>query len=319
MSPKKPTLGRGLADLLGQARLASQGSPGAPDAAASGDAAAAVRARPLDEELAHVPLDLLQRGRYQPRLDMRPESLTELAESIRAQGVVQPIVVRPIGDVDARGVQRYEIIAGERRWRAAQQAGLRVIPAVIRRVPDEAAIAMALIENIQREDLNPLEEARALERLISEFGLTHQQAADAVGRSRAAVSNLLRLLELPEGVCERLARRELEMGHARALLGLPQRRQQIEVATLVASRGLSVRETESLVRRMVEPPESRTQTPPAAIDPNIQRLEEDLAEKLGARVNIEHARAGNGRLVIRYNSLEELDGILSHFQRPGVG
>jgi len=319
MSQKKPTLGRGLADLLGQARLATQGSPGTPDAASSGAAAASLRARPLDEELAHLPLDLLQRGRYQPRLDMRPESLAELAESIRAQGVVQPIVVRPIGDVDARGVQRYEIIAGERRWRAAQQAGLRDIPAVIRRVPDEAAIAMALIENIQREDLNPLEEARALERLISEFGLTHQQAADAVGRSRAAVSNLLRLLELPEGVCERLARRELEMGHARALLGLPQRRQQIEVATLVASRGLSVRETESLVRRMVEPPESRTQTPPAAIDPNIQRLEEDLAEKLGARVNIEHARAGNGRLVIRYNSLEELDGILSHFQRPGVG
>jgi ParB family chromosome partitioning protein len=275
-----------------------------------------VRARPLDEELARVPLDLLQRGRYQPRLDMRPESLTELAESIRAQGVVQPIVVRPIGEADERGVQRYEIIAGERRWRAAQQAGLRDIPAVIRRVPDEAAIAMALIENIQREDLNPLEEARALERLISEFGLTHQQAADAVGRSRAAVSNLLRLLELPEEVCERLARREIEMGHARALLGLPQRRQQIEVATLVASRGLSVRDTESLVRRMAEPPESRTQAPPAAIDPNIQRLEEDLAEKLGARVNIEHARAGNGRLVIRYNSLEELDGILSHFQRP---
>ncbi|MGA2023519.1 MAG: ParB/RepB/Spo0J family partition protein [Steroidobacteraceae bacterium] len=316
MSQKKPTLGRGLADLLGQARLATQGSPGPPDAATSGAAAGPVRARPLDEELARVPLDLLQRGRYQPRLDMRPESLTELAESIRAQGVVQPIVVRPIGEADERGVQRYEIIAGERRWRAAQQAGLRDIPAVIRRVPDEAAIAMALIENIQREDLNPLEEARALERLISEFGLTHQQAADAVGRSRAAVSNLLRLLELPEEVCERLARREIEMGHARALLGLPQRRQQIEVATLVASRGLSVRDTESLVRRMAEPPESRTQAPPAAIDPNIQRLEEDLAEKLGARVNIEHARAGNGRLVIRYNSLEELDGILSHFQRP---
>ena len=171
-----------------------------------------------------MPLDLLQRGRYQPRMDMRPETLAALAESIKAQGVVQPIVVRPIGEPDEHGVQRYEIIAGERRWRAAQQAGLRDIPAVIRRVPDEAAIAMALIENIQREDLNPLEEGRALERLISEFGLTHQQAADAVGRSRAAVSNLLRLLELPPEVCERMEKRELEMGHARALLGLPQRR-----------------------------------------------------------------------------------------------
>jgi ParB family transcriptional regulator, chromosome partitioning protein len=315
MSPKKPTLGRGLADLLGQARLATQSSAESTDAASGGDAAAA-RPRALDEELARLPLDLLQRGRYQPRLDMRPESLTELADSIRAQGVVQPIVVRPIGEADERGVQRYEIIAGERRWRAAQQAGLRDIPAVIRRVPDEAAIAMALIENIQREDLNPLEEARALERLISEFGLTHQQAADAVGRSRAAVSNLLRLLELPEEVCERLGRRELEMGHARALLGLAQRRQQIEVATLVIRKGLSVRETEALVRRMAEPAASRGQAPPAPVDPNIQRLEDDLADKLGARVNIEHARGGNGRLVIRYNSLEELDGILSHFQRP---
>jgi ParB family chromosome partitioning protein len=174
---------------------------------------------------------------------------------------------------------------------------------------------MALIENIQRENLNPLEEARALERLISEFGLTHQQAADAVGRSRAAVSNLLRLLELPEEVCERLARRELEMGHARALLGLPQRRQQIEVGLLVARKGLSVRETESLVRRMVEPQQSRAPSPAMAADPNIQRLEDELAEKIGARVNIEHARGGHGRLVIRYNSLEELDGILRHFER----
>src|SRR5471030_1124676 len=224
MTQKKPTLGRGLADLLGQSRNAAAPEQGA---------------RFADEELARLPLDLLQRGRYQPRLDMRPESLAELADSIRAQGVVQPIVVRPVGEPDERGVQRYEIIAGERRWRAAQQAGLRDIPAVIRRVPDEAAIAMALIENIQRENLNPLEEAGALQRLISEFGLTHQQAAEAVGRSRAAVSNLLRLLELPEEICDRLARRELEMGHARALLGLPQRRQQIEVATQVATKGLS--------------------------------------------------------------------------------
>jgi ParB family chromosome partitioning protein len=302
MTQKKPTLGRGLADLLGQTRPQASNEP------------AAAHSAPEDE-LLHLPLDLLQRGRYQPRLDMRPESLSTLADSIRSQGVVQPIVVRPIGAADEHGVQRYEIIAGERRWRAAQQAGLTEIPAIIRQVPDDAAIAMALIENIQRENLNPLEEGRALERLISEFGLTHQQAADAVGRSRAAVSNLLRLLELPPEVCERLEKRELEMGHARALLGLPQRRQQIEVAALVAGKGLSVREAESLVRRMTEPAKSAAQSAPVAIDPNIQQLEDELAERLGAPVSIEHARAGHGRLVIRYHSLDELDGILSHFQR----
>ncbi len=303
MTQRKPTLGRGLADLLGQARPAA--APGAPPGAAPDGA------RP-DEQLAQLPLDLLQRGRYQPRTDMRAETLTELADSIRAQGVVQPIVVRPVGEPDAQGVQRYEIIAGERRWRAAQLAGLRVLPAVIRRVPDEAAIAMALIENIQRENLNPLEEARALQRLISEFALTHQQAADAVGRSRAAVSNLLRLLELPEEVCERLEKRELEMGHARALLGLPQRRAQTEVAALVARKSLSVRETERLVRRMIEPAKLAVESRAAAIDPNIQRLEDELTEKLGARVSIEHSSAGHGRLVIRYHSLDELEGILAH-------
>ena len=305
MIQKKPTLGRGLADLLGQSRTitaADSGSPAAPVSAK----------RETDEELARLPLDLLQRGRYQPRLDMRPESLAELAESIRAQGVVQPIVVRPVGEPDERGVQRYEIIAGERRWRAAQQAGLRDIPAVIRRVPDEAAIAMGLIENIQRENLNPLEEARALERLISEFGLTHQLAAEAVGRSRAAVSNLLRLLELPDEVCERLAKRELEMGHARALLGLPQRRAQIEVATLVVGKSLSVRETEALVRHMSQPSRASADARPNAVDPNIRRLQDDLSEKLGAAVAIEHALSGKGRLVVKYNSLDELDGILGH-------
>ena len=306
MNQKKPTLGRGLADLLGQARPVV-----AADGGAAGTGAPASR-RDLDEELQRLPLDLLQRGRYQPRLDMRPESLAELAESIKAQGVVQPIIVRPIDAPDERGVQRYEIIAGERRWRAAQQAGLRDIPAVIRRVPDEAAIAMALIENIQRENLNPLEEGRALERLISEFGLTHQQAAEAVGRSRAAVSNLLRLLELPDEVCERLAKRELEMGHARALLGLPQRRQQVEVATLVVRKSLSVRETEALVRRMAQPQRERAAEADAAVDPNIRRLQDDLSEKLGATVAIEHSGTGKGRLVVRYNSLDELDGILTH-------
>ena len=311
MTQKKPTLGRGLADLLGQSRLAN---PGAPAAALAAQPAS--RARPTDEEMAHLPLDLLQRGRYQPRLDIRAESLAELADSIRAQGVVQPIVVRPIGEADERGVQRYEIIAGERRWRAAQQAGLREIPAVIRRIPDEAAIAMALIENIQRENLNPLEEARALARLVSEFSLTHQQAADAVGRSRAGVTNLLRLLELPPEVCELLEKRSLEMGHARALLALPQRRQQSEVGVLVANKGLSVRETEALVRRLQTPPGTAASGNGAASsrDANVERLERDLADKLGARVVIQQAAGGKGKLVVSYNTLDELDGILAHIQ-----
>ncbi|HEY1725210.1 MAG TPA: ParB/RepB/Spo0J family partition protein [Steroidobacteraceae bacterium] len=301
MTQKKPTLGRGLADLLGQAR-----APAAPSPTSAAPVA--------DQELARLPLDVLQRGRYQPRVDMRPETLGALADSIRTQGVVQPIVVRPIGPADERGERRYEIIAGERRWRAAQQAGLRDIPAIIRQIPDDAAIAMALIENIQREDLNPLEEGRALQRLISEFGLTHQQAAEAVGRSRAAVSNLLRLLELPPEVCERLERRELEMGHARALLGLPQRRQQIEVAALIAGKGLSVREAEALVRRIVEPGTGASGGSAAAIDPNIQRLEDELAEKLGAKVAIQHSAGGKGKLLVLYNSLDELDGILAHIR-----
>ena len=300
--PRKPTLGRGLADLLGQAQLR-------PAVTAAG----AATPRAEGEDLAMLPLDLLQRGRYQPRVDMRTEALEELAASIRAQGVVQPIVVRPVDTPASGEQQRYEIIAGERRWRAAQLAGLKTIPAVIRHVADNAAIAMALIENIQREDLNPLEEARALERLIAEFGLTHQLAADAVGRSRAAVSNLLRLLELAPEVCDRLERRELEMGHARALLGLENRRKQIELATLVVSKSLSVRETEALVRRISQPATPGATPPRAALDPNIRRLQDDLTEKLGAKVTIEHAGTGKGRVVVGYNSLDELDGILSHF------
>jgi ParB family chromosome partitioning protein len=278
--------------------------------AASGAPAAA---GPAEVELARLPLDLLQRGKYQPRVDMRPESLAELAASIQSQGVVQPIIVRPVGAPAPGQQQRYEIIAGERRWRAAQQAGLTHIPALIRQVPDNAAIAMALIENIQREDLNPLEEARALERLIAEFGLTHQLAADAVGRSRAAVSNLLRLLELAPEVCDRLERRELEMGHARALLGLENKRKQVELATLVVTKSLSVRETEALVRRLNNPAPAVARTEPGkGLDPNIRRLQDDLSEKLGARVAIEHAASGKGRVVLTYNSLDELDGILSH-------
>jgi len=299
MMNRKPTLGRGLADLLG-ARAAPP--------------PAMVAAAPVGEQLAKLPLDLLQRGRYQPRLDMRPETLQELADSIKAQGVVQPIVVRPVDTPGNGASQRYEIIAGERRWRAAQMAGLSEIPAVIRHIPDEAAIAMALIENIQRENLNPLEEARALERLISEFGLTHQQAAEAVGRSRAGVSNLLRLLELAPEVCELLEHRQLEMGHARALLALEQRRKQIEVANLVAKKGLSVRETEALVRRLQAPAAPHAAEGATAPDPNVQKLEQDLAEKLGARVAIQHGSGGKGRLIVTYHSLDELDGILAHIQ-----
>ena len=247
---------------------------------------------------------------------MRQETLQELADSIKAQGVIQPIVVRPVGTPAAGESQRYEIIAGERRWRAAQLAGLGEIPAVIRSIPDEAAIAVALIENIQRENLNPLEEARALERLISEFQLTHQEAADAVGRSRAGVSNLLRLLELAPEVCERVERREIEMGHARALLALPSRKQQAEVATLVAKKGLSVRDTEALVRRMGPGGggAASAESHEGARDPNVQRLEQELAEKLGAKVAIQHSVGGKGRLVVSYNSLDELDGILAHIQ-----
>jgi ParB family chromosome partitioning protein len=305
MATKRPSLGRGLEALLGTS------TPAAPADAAQPEGAPRP---PRDEDLARIPVDLLQRGRYQPRLDMRPETLQELADSIRAQGVVQPIVVRPLAAQRAGEPLRYEIIAGERRWRAAQMAGLHDIPAVIRRVSDEAAVAMSLIENIQRENLNPLEEARALDRLIREFDMTHQSAADAVGRSRAAVSNLLRLLELADEVKALVESRQLEMGHARALLGLVQSRQQVEVALLVAKKGLSVRDTEALVRRLSTAKPDVDQRDPARPDPNITRLEQDLTDKLGARVHLQHGAKGRGKLVINYNSLDELDGILAHIQ-----
>jgi len=304
MATKRPSLGRGLEALLGTSTPAPTEAPGSE---------ATSRPR-LEEELAKIPVDLLQKGRYQPRLDMRPESLQELADSIRAQGVVQPIIVRPVAAQRSGEPLRYEIIAGERRWRAAQMAGLHDIPAVIRRVNDEAAVAMSLIENIQRENLNPLEEARALDRLIREFEMTHQTAADAVGRSRAAVSNLLRLLELAEEVKTLVEHRQLEMGHARALLSLTATRQQVEVAMLVAKKGLSVRETEALVRRVLEHKDGDGNREPPRKDPNIGRLEQDLAEKLGAKVHLQHTAAGRGKLVINYNSLDELDGILGHIQ-----
>src|SRR3984957_5901383 len=300
MSVKKPSLGRGLAEL--SPLLAQHARAPLPEPA------------PLaGDRLANIPLDLLQRGKYQPRVDMRTETLTELADSIKSQGLVQPILVRPLPRPNPTESQRYEIIAGERRWRAAQMAGLAEIPAGIRDVPDEAAVSMALIENIQREDLNPLEEAGALLRLIEEFGLTHQAAAEAVGRSRAAVSNLLRLMELADEIKELLEQRRIEMGHARALLGLNSRRQQIEVAGLVAKKSLSVGDTEGLGRRIMNPPSTSPQQS-AAVDPDIHRLERELADKLGAKVAFLHTASGKGKLVVSYNSLDELEGILGHIQ-----
>jgi ParB family chromosome partitioning protein len=320
MSIKKPALGRGLGALLGDAVarqvIATAQAPQAtvvapvPVVPTPAPAPAVATVTPTGDRLVRLPLDLLQRGKYQPRADMRSESLEELAGSIRAQGVIQPIVVRPLGPATEAATQRYEIIAGERRWRAAQIAGLTDIPAVVRHVPDEAAVAMALIENIQRENLNPLEEARALERLVNEFSLTHQAAGEAVGRSRVAVSNLLRLLDLADEVKALLARRELEMGHGRALLGLANRGQQVEIAQLVVKKRLSVRDTEAMVRRLVGP--ARAPAPPGPVDADVRRLETELGERLGTQVKFKPTgRNGAGELVIQYASLEALDGILA--------
>ena len=265
------------------------------------------------DALKSIGVDLLQRGEYQPRDDMRQDTLEDLAASIRAQGIVQPIVVRPIKS--SGNSQRYEIIAGERRWRAAQMVGLQEVPAVVRDVEDDAAIAMALIENIQRENLNPLEEAKALERLIREFELTHEEAATAVGRSRASVSNLLRLLDLSDRVKPLLESRQLEMGHARALLSIADRTQQLDAAKVVIKKGLSVRETEQLVRRMLTAGERKAATSDkASKNADIRRLEIEVSEKLGAKVAIDHGSMGAGKLVIKYNSLDELDGILKHIR-----
>ncbi len=298
MTPKK-RLGRGLDALLSK--------PANKAATASNDGPVT-----SEESLRHIPVELLQRGQYQPRVDMRQDSLEDLANSIRAQGVVQPIVARPISGKGKE--QRYEIVAGERRWRAAQLAGLAEIPAVVREIPDEAAIAMALIENIQRENLNPLEEASALDRLIREFKLTHAEAAQAVGRSRASVSNLLRLQDLSEKVKPLLEDRQIEMGHARALLGIASATQQLDAARQVIRKGLSVRETERLVKRMLEGDKPK----PAKIAPSksadIRRLETEVSEKLGAKVSLDHGAKGSGKLVISYNSLDELDGILKHIK-----
>lgn len=310
MAIKKRGLGRGLDALLGGgSRAVPAPNVTAPPETTTAETETEAANETQDGSLRQLPIDLIQRGKYQPRQDMHQESLQDLADSIKAQGVVQPIVVRPIaGD----GHARYEIIAGERRWRAAQLAGLQEIPAVVREVEDRAAIAMALIENIQRENLNPLEESRALQRLIQEFELTHQQAAEAVGRSRTAVTNLLRLLELTDEVKELVQTGKLEMGHARALLTLSGQ-QQSRMAAQVVAKGLSVRETEKLVRRLhAQPVQAAPRSSPAADDPNIRRLEAELAEKLGAKVNVDPGRGGKGKLVISYNSLDELDGILAH-------
>ncbi|MCK6394881.1 ParB/RepB/Spo0J family partition protein [Zoogloea sp.] len=255
-------------------------------------------------ELQTLPAAELQPGKYQPRTRMDPGSLEELAASIKSQGVMQPILVRPIGgSFDSR---RYEIIAGERRWRAAQLAGLNDVPCLVREIPDEAALAMSLIENIQREDLNPLEEAGGIQRLIDEFGMTHQQAADAVGRSRPAASNLLRLLQLAPPVQELLMAGDIDMGHARALLPLDGANQ-IGLANLIAARGLSVREAERLVHQALNP---KSKLPTPAPDRDILRLEEEIADRLGATVKIKANNKGVGAVTIQFGSLDQLDGLL---------
>lgn len=285
MAAKRRGLGRGLEALIG-----------APEGALEHVESTG------DVPVRSLPVERIRRGAYQPRVHFDPEALEELAASIRSQGVLQPIVVRPA----AGG---YELIAGERRWRAAQLAGLPEIPAVVRELDDTAAAAIALIENIQRENLNPLEQANALQRLIDEFGMTHQQVADAVSRSRAGVTNLLRLRELSEEIKNLLNEGELDMGHARALLAVP-KNAQAELARKVARQGLSVRETELLVRKFLSSKDGAGAPPPRR-DPDIARLEQSLADRLGAKVNIRHGNKGQGKLVIHYKSSDELEGILN--------
>lgn len=295
MSAKKRGLGRGLNALLREAN----------NETISVDGTEAAQALSGYATLKKLPVERIQRGQYQPRRDIEPEALEELAESIKAQGVMQPIIVREIGP------QKYEIIAGERRWRATQLAGLDTIPALVRELSDETALAMALIENIQREDLNAMEEAIALHRLQTEFDLTQQEIATAVGKSRSTVANFLRLMSLPKETQVLLERGDIEMGHAKALLGLPQD-QQAAAARWVVAKGLTVRETEAYVSRLLEGDKNDSAKP--LKDPNIKALETELASKLGAKVQIQHGRKGKGKLVLAYNSLDELDGILAHIK-----
>lgn len=292
----KKRLGRGLDALLGASRQSSKIMDDKRD---------------LSPTLKNVPIEHLQRGQYQPRSDMRKESLEELAASIKSQGIIQPIVIREL-EHNKAGV-KYEIIAGERRWRAAQIAGLSEVPTVIKDVSDTDTIAMSLIENIQREDLNPMEEALALNRLIKEFNLTHQEAANAVGRSRVAVSNLVRLIELPEKVASLLIERKIDMGHARALLALDNLSQQVGVAMLVVKQNLSVRATENYIRNIGKKL-GRKKNSSESLNPDVHRLEISIAEKIGAKLQIKHKTNGNGQIIINYNSLDELEGIIEHIK-----
>ncbi len=293
MATKKRGLGRGLDALLN---------------AGMGEAVPAIEPETgKQQDLHHVPVDLIQRGEYQPRRDIDQDALQELSNSIKEQGVIQPIVLRPIGG------GRYEIIAGERRWRASQLAGLQEVPAVVREMTDQVALSVAIIENIQREDLNPLEEAIALDRLLNEFGLTHQLVADAVGRSRASVTNLLRLLDLDEEVKRALSTGKIGMGHARALISLGSASQK-QIAREIIQKQLSVRQTEALVRRLQVETDRPNASKSHHEDPNITSLESKLAEQLGAKVKLQHNNKGKGVVAIHFNSLDELDGILQHIK-----
>lgn len=299
MSAKKRGLGRGLDALLTSAK------PKTPDVSeqqvvSQTESPAASSTTSPSSELQKLPIEFLHPGKYQPRKDMSEEALEELASSIRAQGVIQPIVVRLVAK------DSYEIIAGERRWRAAQLAKLEIVPCLIKEVPDEAAVAIALIENIQREDLNAMEEAVALDRLLNEFELTHQQVADAVGKSRTTVTNLLRLNNLNDDVKRLLEHGDIEMGHARCLLALDGE-DQSATARIVVAKALTVRETEKLVRSVLEP---KPEAQPKEKDPDVLQLEQQLAQNLGAKVEINYNQKGKGKLVISYTSLDELDGIL---------
>lgn len=302
MAAKKRGLGRGLDALLGGTSKAKANTKEVSEAPINEQPNLA-----KDGDLRNLPVELIQSGKYQPRRDMHPEALEELAESIKAQGVMQPIIVRSIS------ADKYEIIAGERRWRACQIAGLDTIPALVRQVADEAAIAMALIENIQREDLNAMEEALALSRLQHEFELTHQQIAEAVGKSRTTVTNLLRLMSLREDVQRMVEYGDLEMGHAKALLGLPVD-QQSQAANSVVSKAMSVRQTENLVRSILSSLESPGKNTTRQIDPDIKSLQDQLSNKIGVPVDIQHSAKGKGKLILKYNSLDELDGILNHIK-----
>jgi ParB family chromosome partitioning protein len=294
MAAKKRGLGRGLNALLGSAAKVNELTNPEP--------ASTLSDQPATSGLQSIAVDLIQRGGYQPRVYFDPETLQELADSIKEQGVIQPIVVRP------RSAGGFEIIAGERRWRAAQLAGLSEVPAVIKELDDKTVAAVSLIENIQREDLNPLEESRALQRLIDEFDMTHQQVAEAVSRSRTSVTNLLRLRDLNADVKTLVDERKLDMGHARALLALTGT-EQSQIAHRVSNKGLSVRETEQLVRRLLNP-KSKTDSSNKQ-DPDIKRLQDELSERLAAAVDLQHKSNGKGKLVISYTSLDELDGILA--------